>query len=391
MQLRALEIRQQLLDDRVAPARDFGVERAAHVAHHADGDVAHLVLLVVLQPDVDEREKRVHVLLEVFAAGVRERAHAQHRLLVHRARARAEHAEERLHDLVGILAHERVLRLDARGRHLLHDGLQRAAQQALGLAQLLLLLRGRARLRERVQGRAELLHDHRDEVLHHRRRLGGGRADDLVEALKRLHAQAKLGVATLGRHQQRLHGALEVGRERRAHGVRVVLAAAGHREPLQRPARLAGDEGLVLKRGDQRGEDLVQVRRRHHRGRGSAHELEHAPDGPRGRVAHVRVAVLGGGEQERERLRRHRRELISVGSFQDAAEGERRRLAQAPLGLVGDVGGDERHHRVNHRVFDARRDETQAGPAGHRDVPRVVAILHLVLVLLGERLQEHGH
>jgi hypothetical protein len=56
----------------------------------------------------------------------------------------------------------------------------------------------------------------------------------------------KLGVATLGRHEQRLHGALEVGRERRAHGVRVVLAAAGNREPLQRPARLAGDEGLVL-------------------------------------------------------------------------------------------------------------------------------------------------
>ena len=38
-----------------------------------------------------------------------------------------------------------ALRLGARGRHLLHDGLQRAAQQALGLAQLLLLLHGRAR------------------------------------------------------------------------------------------------------------------------------------------------------------------------------------------------------------------------------------------------------
>ena len=104
----------------------------------------------------------------------------------------------------------------------------------------------------------------------------------------------------------------------------------------------------------------------------------------------MRLWIVEGVEEERERLRRDGRELVGVGSLEDGPKGKGGGFAKSPL-LRADVGGDERHDVVDDGILDACGDEAEAGPAGHREVPDVVALVELVLVLLGQGLEEHGH
>ena len=102
------------------------------------------------------------------------------------------------------------------------------------------------------------------------------------------------------------------------------------------------------------------------------------------------LRVVEGVEQERERLRGDGRELVRVGSLEDGSKREGGSLAESPL-LRADVAGDEGHDVVDDGVLHARGDEAEARAAGHGEVPHVVAFVELVLVLLGEGLEEHGH
>eukprot|EP00982_Pelagococcus_subviridis_P015533 31408-Pelagococcus_subviridis.AAC.12 len=322
---------------------------------------------------------RRHVLLEPGAAGVRQRADAQHRLLVHRRGPRADDAQEALHDVVRVRQHELRRRGVAVGGQLLDDRLQRPAEQPLNLAELLRRFGGHPGLRHLIERHPELLHHHRDELLHERVRVARRRADDLVQALVRLDPERLLRVRALARRDERLDDALEIRRERGAHGVVVVLAGAAREQPLQRPAALP--------------RDVHAVRRGHHRRdviRHLSDVLKDAADGPRRRVPDVSHLVLHRVQEKRQRLRRDRRELVRVRALQDGPERVRRRLSQAPLPLR-DVLLDERHHVIHDGVLHARRDEAQARPARHGDVPRVVPVVHLVLVLFRQRLQKHRH
>ena len=240
---------------------------------------------------------------------------------------RAEDAKQRLHDLIRELHEQRLGRV-IRTREFLHDGLQRPAQQALHLAKLLLLLRANPGRRHGVQGRAELLNHHGNELLHQRMRVAGGRADDLVEALVRTPC-----AATAPRRRAPKPSEAPA----RCPGSTARARRGADRYPRRRnswwrvaagPARLTGDVGLILQRLDELGENLRQVPLVHDGGLRRPDKLKHASDGPRGGIPDVRLLVLHGVEQEGERLRRHGRELGGVRSLEDGTERERRRLAR---------------------------------------------------------------
>ena len=173
-----------------------------------------------------------------------------------------------------------------------------SAEQALDFADLFLSLGPDARLRERGEGRLELLKHHGHELLGDGRVLLGGRSDDLVEGLVALHAEGLLRIRTLRRLQQALHDALKVRRERHAHGVLfIVVVRARRREAQERVAHLTRDQGLILQLLDENLEDVVEVARVDHRRLSLPDKLKHASDGPRRGIAHVGLRVVEGVEE----------------------------------------------------------------------------------------------
>lgn len=84
---------------------------------------------MLLQANLQDGVEALHVLGELSPAGVSQGSHSQHGLLVHSGMSIAEHGQQRLHDLVGVLQHRQFGGLLL--SQLLDDHLQHATQQSL--------------------------------------------------------------------------------------------------------------------------------------------------------------------------------------------------------------------------------------------------------------------
>mmetsp|Transcript_2259 Transcript_2259/g.7168 ORF Transcript_2259/g.7168 Transcript_2259/m.7168 type:complete len:282 (-) Transcript_2259:1170-2015(-) len=280
---------------------------------------------MVLQAEDEEGAEVRHVLFKLARDAVGDRANGHQRLLVHRRVLRVEDLEEELHQPVGKGDHLRA--------ELLHDDLQRAAQQALQLVLLLPVVRRDDLHRE---GALELVAQVRYDLSQIGHRVRRRLREHRVERLEGRRAQVVLRrVRPLRRLDQRANHLEEVWRELRRLRALRDLKALG--EVVDRPAHVARDTRLVAQRLEKhatRLKQLVRVRRVHARrngAEGAGVQVAHAADRPRRRVTHLHGRVTHQCDDHRHGLRDKRLEHRFGRALEHRAKCEKRCLAEPPF------------------------------------------------------------
>mmetsp|Transcript_10598 Transcript_10598/g.27224 ORF Transcript_10598/g.27224 Transcript_10598/m.27224 type:complete len:857 (-) Transcript_10598:238-2808(-) len=361
---------------------------AGNVADEADRRNADLPVLKVLQPALEDGVERLHVVVELLAAGHGERAHRQQRLVEHDAPV-VEDGDEGAHQLVRALQHRQAGRAVLRGvlhRQLLDDDLQHAAEVALQLVELLRVVGAVGGHDDGLQ----LLDDDLHELAEDEDGVAARVAHEVVDGLEGRHGEVgAVGDGPVGSGQQQSHNVLEVWRQ---WGLRLALVASGQLADGEAGAR--GDGGGVGQSVLQHAEYALDVRRQDgHPAVDALQVQEDLTDAPQRGVPHVRVFILGGHHQEAEPLHHQRLQLRMAGAVQDGAKRGGGCLAPPPVlggGVLADVALHKRHDARDDVVAAAGGQQGDARAAGDRDVPDAVVAL-AALLLLDELRQQDGH